>query len=280
MTMKKAIFTIAVFLISFLAFAQDYSFSITKSGEGKQILIFIPGFACSGEVWDETVENLKNNYTCYVLTMAGFSGIAPEDNPSFEHWKKQIAGFIKQEKIEKPILIGHSMGGGLALAIASDFPDLCSKIVVVDALPCLMALTNPNFQSNPDNDCSDVINRITNMNEEQFAQMQKISVAALTSGTSKFEEIMDWGLKSDRKTYAKIFCDFSNTDLRERIKKITASSLILLESQFKNIETAINEQYKNISTAQLKYANKGLHFIMYDDKEWFINQIKDFIEGQ
>ena len=34
---------------SLLIFAQDYPFSVVKSGTGKQAVIFIPGFACSGE---------------------------------------------------------------------------------------------------------------------------------------------------------------------------------------------------------------------------------------
>ena len=117
--------------------------------------------------------------------MAGFSGVAPEDCPSFERWKMQIAKFIKEERIEKPILVGHSMGGGLALAIAAEFPELTGKIVIVDALPCLMALRVPDFKSAPDNDCTDLIDRITAMDEEQFAQMQRMSAATLT--TDSFE---------------------------------------------------------------------------------------------
>lgn len=104
--MRKVFFILLVFLISPLAFAQNYSFSITKSGTGKQTIIFVPGFACSGDVWKETVEELKGDYTCYVLTMAGVSGVAPEKNPSFESWKIQIARFIKEEKIEKPVSFG------------------------------------------------------------------------------------------------------------------------------------------------------------------------------
>ncbi len=276
--MKKVFFVIVVVLASSLVHAQDYSFSAIKSGTGKQAIVFIPGFACSGDVWKETVEALKKDYTCYVLTMAGFAGVSPEKNPSFESWKMQIARFIKEKNIEKPILIGHSMGGGLALAIASDFPYLAGKIVVVDALPCLMALTNPEFKSFPDKDCSEMINRISAMNEEEFARMQRMSAASLTTDSSKFDEIVNWGLKSDRETFAKMYCDFSNTDLRERIKSITVPSLILLEPHFKNIEAVIKEQYKKLSTVQFAYANKGLHFVMFDDKEWFMNQISEFIK--
>lgn len=276
--MKKLTITLVLLMLCFFSFGQGYPFSVTKSGTGKQTILFIPGFASSGDVWNETVEILKNNYTCYVMTMAGFAGVQPQPDPSFENWKTHIARYIEDEKLEKPIIIGHSMGGGLALAIASDYPDLISKIIVVDALPCLPALTNPDFESNPNNDCSNMISQITTMDNEQFTQMQKMSVASLTIDSSKFDEIVHWGLKSDRETFAKVFCDFLNTDLRVKIKSITIPSLILLEPHFKNIETTINDQYKNLSNTHLKYATKGLHFIMYDDKDWYLEQLNEFVK--
>lgn len=278
--MKKTIVTTLVLLLSFFATAQEYPFSITKSGTGKQTLLFIPGFASSGAVWNETVAALNKDYTCVVLTMPGFAGVAPEQNPTFENWKAQIVRYIKNEKIEKPIVIGHSMGGALALAIAADFPDLTRKIVVVDALPCLMALTNPNFQANPNNDCTAMVQQLTSMTNEQFIQMQQVSIASLTAETSKFDEIVNWGVTSDRETFAKIFCDFSNTDLRERIKNIKVPTLLLLEPYFKNITSAIQEQYRNLPHAQLRYATKGLHFVMYDDRDWYLKQLTDFSKEQ
>lgn len=275
--MRRLFLTVVFFVISILTFAGDYSFSVAKSGKGTQAIIFIPGFACSGDVWRETVAMLEDNYTCYVLTMPGFAGVIPEEEPSFEKWKCGIIQFIEDEKIKNPILVGHSMGGGLVLAIASNVPELPKKLIIVDALPCLMALSNPDFKSAPDNDCHDMIERITSMDEMKFAQMQRMSVASLTADSSRFEEIVNWGLMSDRKTYAKLYCEFANTDLRERLKNIKVPSLVLLEPNFKNIESAVREQYKRLTTVQLKYANKGLHFIMFDDKEWFLNQISEFI---
>ncbi|MDR0537375.1 MAG: alpha/beta hydrolase [Tannerellaceae bacterium] len=278
--MKRIVITLVTCLFLISLSAQEYPFSVTKTGSGKQALIFIPGFACSGEVWSETISELKEYYTCYALTMPGFSGTEPQPNPTFNDWKTQIAQFITTEQIQSPILIGHSMGGGLALAIASEYRDILKKLIIVDALPCLMALTNPGFKHNPNNDCTNIINRITAMNDEQFIQMQRISVATLCTEASKHEEIINWGLKSDRQTYAQIYCDYSNTDLREQLKTITIPTLILLEPQFKPIESVINDQYKNLPSAQIKYANKGLHFIMFDDKEWFINQVKNYLGNQ
>jgi pimeloyl-ACP methyl ester carboxylesterase len=167
----------------------------------------------------------------------------------------------------------------LALALAADYPDLIGKIVVVDALPCLAALNNVSFKSKENNDCSPMVAQMTAMNETQFYEMQKQAMPRLLQDASKLEMVIDWSVKSDRKTFAQMYCDFFNTDLRERISTVKCPSLILLESNFINLKPAIEEQYKNLKTANFQYANKGLHFIMYDDKDWYLMQLNNFIKS-
>ena len=48
---------------------------------------------------------------------------------------------------------------------------------------------------------------------------------------------------------------------------------------FINLKPAIEEQYKNLKTANFQYANKGLHFIMYDDKDRYLVQLNNFIKS-
>ena len=281
--MKKYIILIIAFLFSALClnvFAQtkSYPFEVLKTGKGKQSIIFIPGFASSGDVWNETKVNFEKDFTCYTLTMAGFAGAKPQPNATFKNWENEIANYIKANKIEKPIVIGHSMGGGLALAIAADYPELISKIVVVDALPCLNALMDPSFKSKENNDCTSMVNQMTAMSDTQFYDMQKKTMPRLLEDASKLDMVVDWSVKSDRKTFAEMYCDFSNTDLRDKISTIKCPSLILLESYFVNLKPAIESQYKNLKTANFQYANKGLHFIMYDDAAWYLTQLNNFIK--
>lgn len=280
--MNKIKFLIIIFLFAALCvniFGQTkpYPFEIKITGQGKQSIIFIPGFASSGEVWNETKSIYEKDFTCYTLTMAGFAEVKAQPNATFTNWENKIANYIKENKIEKPIVIGHSMGGGLALALASDYPELIEKIIVVDALPCLAALMNPAFKTEEKPDCSAMINQMTSATDEQFYQMQKMSISRLVADISKQELVVGWSVKSDRRTFAEMYCDFSNTDLREKIKTIKCPSLILLETYFKNIKPAIEQQYKNLGNANLQYSNKGLHFIMYDDKEWYLKQLNNFI---
>ncbi|WP_278352453.1 alpha/beta fold hydrolase [Chryseobacterium gleum] len=283
--MKKFTFLLIIMLF-FLAvcniFGQQtaYPFEVKKSGKGNQSLIFIPGFASSGDVWSETAAKFENNFTCYTLTMAGFAGTKPQAEASFKDWENGIAAYIRNNKIDKPVIIGHSMGGGLALAIAADYPELAGKIIIVDALPCLAAMSDPNFTSKENNDCSSTITQLTAMNDEQFRKMQAQAIPRLLADPSMQETVIGWSVKSDRKTFAKMYCDFFNTDLREKIKNIQCPSLILLESFFVNLKPTIESQYRNLKNANMQYASKGLHFIMYDDKDWYLNQLTNFLSSK
>ncbi|CAN1557372.1 MhpC Predicted hydrolases or acyltransferases (alpha/beta hydrolase superfamily) [Flavobacteriaceae bacterium] len=282
--MKKYIFLVITLLFSALClnvFGQTklYPFEVAKTGKGKQAIIFLPGFASSGDVWNETRSNFEKEFTCYTFTMAGFAGVKPQPNASFKNWETEIVNYIIANKIEKPIIIGHSMGGGLALAIASDYPELISKIVVVDALPCLAALRDPSFKSLDNNDCSSMVNQMTAMSEDEFLQMQKRNMAMLLADVSKQEEAISWSMKSDRKTFGEMYCDFSNTDLRDKIVAIKCPSLVLLEFGFSNYKVPVEAQFKNLKTASFQYSNKGLHFIMYDDAAWYLAQLNNFIKS-
>ncbi len=257
---------------------KQFPFEVLKTGSGNQSVIFIPGFASSGDVWNETRATFENKFTCYTLTMAGFAGRKPQPNASFENWKNGIANYIKDSNIEKPILVGHSMGGALALAIAADYPDLISKIIVVDALPCLAAMTDPTFKSKINNDCSSTVNQMTGMSNDQFYEMQKKTMPSLLADTSKLDMVVDWSVKSDRNTFGQMYCDFFNIDLREKVSQIKCPALILLESYFINLKPAIEGQYKKLKTANFQYATSGLHFIMYDDTAWYLGQLSTFLK--
>lgn len=102
-------------------------------------------------------------------------------------------------------------------------------------------------------------------------------MAQLVTDTTKIAMLAGWSLKSDRYTFAALYCDFINTDLRERIATVQCPALVLLEPSFEQIKPAINEQFSKMKTADIRYATKGLHFIMYDDKDWFEKQLNSFI---
>lgn len=278
MNMYKSILSIFLIVFNFqFVLGNDFPFEYEKTGSGKQTIIFVPGFACSGEIWKDAKSKFEKQYTVYTLTMSGFAGVKPKENISFKYWEKGIADFIISSQIDRPIIIGHSMGGSLALAIAADFPKLIGGAVVVDALPCLSALMNPSFKSAINNDCSAIIKQMTDLNDNQFKEMQQNTLRYMASDTILVNKLVTWSVTSDRRTFGEMYCDFSNTDLRDALKNIQCPVLILLEPQFQSLKSQIDDQYKNLSKANIKFANKGFHFIMIDDKDWFLKELADFL---
>ncbi len=271
---------LAFFLLCLNVFAQTPAqpFKVEVSGHGRQAIVFIPGFACSGDVWKDTRAGYESKYTCFTFTMAGFAGVQAQPAASFRSWVAAIAGYLQKQHIEKPVIIGHSMGGAIALALAADYPNLVSKIIVVDALPCLSALMNPSFKVKENNDCSAGVSQMTAMNDEQFTRMQQMAMRRLIADTTKINQAVTWSVQSDRTTFGQMYCDFLNTDLRDKLAAIQCPALIMLEAGFVNYKTAIEAQYKELKTAKLAYAGKGLHFIMYDDTAWYKEQLTAFIK--
>jgi pimeloyl-ACP methyl ester carboxylesterase len=273
--MKKIILSLT-FLIAGItqSFSQtSYPFQVRISGEGKTPVILIPGFSCSGEVWNETLKLLEPKYKCYTLTFDGFAGVKADTAPSVKNWINSIARYIENEKLGKTIIIGHSIGGVIAEWLAADYPNLISRIVVVDAVPCLFALSDSNYKAYPNPDCSFMVKYYKSFDSAQFRLFEQMNTTSLVKDTNKLKIIVQWGVKSDRNTLGQIFCQFRNVDVREKVSQITCPALILLEPSFKG-DAGATKQYAKLKTAHLEYATKGLHFIMYDDKDWYMDELK------
>jgi len=276
----RKIIPFLIFLVAWstVSFSQTrYPFQVRISGEGKTPVILIPGFSCSGDVWNETLKVLEPKYKCYTLTLNGFAGAKADTAPSVKNWISSIAKYIENEKLGKTIIIGHSIGGVMAEWFAADYPNSISKIVVVDALPCLFALSDSTYKPYPHPDCSFMAKYYKMLDSVQFRASQTMSMSGMVQDTSKIKMIVQWAVNSDRNTLGQVFCQFRNVDLREKISQITCPALILLEPSFKD-NTGVIKQYASLKTAKLEYATKGLHFIMYDDKDWYLDEVKKFLQ--
>ena len=201
---------------------------VKESGNGSKSLVMIPGFACSGDVWDETASLLSNEYHCLQLTLPGFAGATALETPSFRNMEEQIVAEIRHRNLNHVSLIGHSMGGGLAMAIAAHYPEIVDRVFIIDALPCLSALYNSAFKADPQKDYTVAIEKMMQMDDARYQQMTQIGAATQTLSIDKIPTINSWASKTDRRTYFSMYYDYTNTDLRQDLSNIKAPMLVLL----------------------------------------------------
>jgi pimeloyl-ACP methyl ester carboxylesterase len=110
---------------------------VERHGDQGRPVILIPGLEGGPWVWERTIEALQKDHVVYAVTLAGFDGVpAPAGGGSlFDRADASLKQLIEQRKIDKPVLVGHSLGGTLALRFAGEHPQMISGVVAVDGLP-------------------------------------------------------------------------------------------------------------------------------------------------
>lgn len=95
-----------------------------KGGTGTQTIIFLHGFPEDGSIFDEQAAFLSNHYQILVPDLPGAGKSSFNDQlRSVEDFAKAIVALAQYERLENIVVLGHSMGGYMALAIEEIFPD-------------------------------------------------------------------------------------------------------------------------------------------------------------
>ncbi len=116
-------------------FASD-RITVTVEGNGRDVIL-IPGLTSSREVWRGTV-NAVPGYRYHLVQVNGFAGAKAGANargPVLAPVANEIVRYIKEKGLKAPAIVGHSMGGTIAMTIAADQPALAGRVMVVDMLP-------------------------------------------------------------------------------------------------------------------------------------------------
>ena len=276
--MKKLKITITLLLFAGLSLANNPAIQIEKSGQGEPI-VFLPGFTTPGSVWDNTIENLNGDYTAYKISYAGFNGIAPIDTPWYATVKNAINNWLEEQNLTDVTIIGHSMGGTLAIDLAAESSQRIKGIVLVDAIPCMREVMMPNVPAEHITYDNPYNNQLLNMNEDEFRKSATMICQNMTMDSSKIEQLISWSMNADRKTYVYGYTDLLKLDQRSVLSKINTHVLIL-GAGFPSVElvnTTYQNQFANLSSKTIRISAESKHFIMFDQPEWFYENINSFL---
>ncbi|MDR2065940.1 MAG: alpha/beta fold hydrolase [Prevotellaceae bacterium] len=101
---------------------------------GNSIIILHGLYGCSDN-WASVAKSLSQTNRVFAADLRNH-GRSPHSNEhSYEAMCNDLIEFIKYHKIDKPAIIGHSMGGRCAALFAKQFPDSLSKIIIADISP-------------------------------------------------------------------------------------------------------------------------------------------------
>lgn len=268
---------------------QAPDFRVAVTGEGDP-LILIPGLSCDGEVWAATVAVLSKNYTCHVLTLPGFAGVSPVnlDQGFLPKIEAQIVRYIQQKLTQKPVIVGHSLGGFLALSMAVHHQEMLRKIVIVDSYAFLPAAYQPQLTEKtaiPHAEAMKTMMLATS--DSLFRQQQLMTMGSMVTDPHLAAKAVEWSLASHRPSVAQAMYDLMTTDLRPQVKAVKIPVLIFgswmggkdYGITKERVSSLFQLQYGAMPGVQIKIAETAKHFIMWDETEWFHTHLLTFLNN-
>ena len=274
-----------ILIVASLALAAGPPFRVAVSGGGPPMLL-IPGLNASGEVWNGVVSHFKDRYTCHVLTLPGFAGQPPLATPSLATVRDAILTYIDEHRLERPVVIGHSLGAFLAFSIASAAPKKVGPVIAMDGVPFLPALMDSSATVDSVRaQAESMYKAMENASPAQREQSSALSLTSMISDPAHVATAQRWAAASDPRTTALSMKELLTTDLRSEVVRIETPVLLLVAggpfaaspTALSAVEEAYERQISEISRHQTVVARNSRHFIMLDDPSFLLATMEEFL---
>jgi len=258
---------------------------ISRSGEGRPVLM-IPGLNSPASVWTETCAQLQPGVRCLMVQLPGFAGSPALSKPEdfLQQMKGQLQALLQQEAPQGATVVGHSLGGVLGLMLAADKQGKTVKqLVVVDSLPFLPGIQNPAATVEQVKPMAEGMRQgMRNAPTEGLRAQLTPMMAGMTRQSERIEDLVQWGLNSDRHTTAQAMYELWTTDLRPLLPQIQVPTTVLgawaayerMGSTQASTRAIFERQYADLKGLNLQMSDKGYHFLMWDDPSLVVGAIK------
>jgi pimeloyl-ACP methyl ester carboxylesterase len=244
------------------------AFSVEVRGHGRPVIL-IPGLGCPSSVWDGMVAHL-HGYETHQLTLAGFAGQPRISTPLSKTTVDELARYIRDRHLQSPVIVGHSLGGTIAYALAAREPMLVGPTIVVDAgAPAATADADTKAAAAQSRDMW------AEASDERFAQQVKDIFGQMSAKPERLQPVLAEVVKSDRRAIGDAIYEHSTTNVRSELGNIRAPVLLVLADGAQKDD--FRQQAVGVRNREVVVVRNTGHFVMIDDPEGFFAAVDGFL---
>lgn len=107
--------------------------SYLTAGEEGPAIVFLHGWGAFKELWWSTLRDLGRDYRCFAIDMPGHGESRIGQADQIERIATLVADFCADLGLTSIILVGHSMGGSVAVELTLHYPHLVQRLALIDA---------------------------------------------------------------------------------------------------------------------------------------------------
>lgn len=275
------------------AFQSDRIHVRVDGAEGAPDVVLIPGLSSSPAIWQQTVDRLAATHRIHRIHVQGFAGAPAKGNaqegdtpsPLIAPVAEDIARYIRENGLNKPAVIGHSLGGTLGMMVAARHPDQVGKLMVVDMVPFVGAMFGaPGATVETVTPVADQMWALQkNMPAEAYQAAATQTINGMINATERREEALSHMRASDQAVSAAAYRELMLTDLRAELPNITAPTTVLYVkfNDARMTDEVTDLIYRTSFASQpaitLKRIDDSAHFIMFDQPEVFAAEVDAFL---
>ena len=246
-----------------------------RTGGNKPALVLAHGSSDDGLCWTNLAKEFQNDFDIIMFDARGHGLSDPptaSDPPDVQ--VEDLAGLIKELKLNKPILMGHSMGSASVAHFAAKYPDVPRAVILED--PGLVRPATPPTpnQSTPESRRANVLTR-NNTSEEAL-------VEGCMKNSPKWgrSECEFWAPSKRRHHPNTALIDNSRRPaMRDLLPRITASTLILKADADEALKKQ-NEQVAGLlKSGKIVHIKGAGHNVRREGKDETIRVMKAFLTG-
>jgi pimeloyl-ACP methyl ester carboxylesterase len=167
-------------------------FTVTLEGQGKPVIL-IPGLMSDQRVWRALSAELSAKYQLHLINIAGFADTPAIAKPSLYAVKQQLQAYIEENQLDKPAIIGHSLGGFIAFWLASNTPDSIGAVISVDGLPFIGPIFTQSNESTVESLAAQAIQMkgmYQGMTQQQLSMQSRYGLSRQATSTEAQNAVM------------------------------------------------------------------------------------------
>lgn len=258
-------------------------------GSGPDVVL-IPGLSSSPEVWRSTIAAVPG-YRYHLVQVKGFAGVAPGANasgPVLVPVADEIARYIREQHLNQPAVIGHSMGGSIAMRVATQNPDIVGKLMVVDMMPFLgMMFAGPTATPQSVEPLAAQMRRgMADAAPETYRAQATGAVTAMVRNDEMRPRAVADSVASNQAVAGQAMYDLITTNLIPDLPRFTKPFTVLwvvpagVPVTQEQLAVGYRAAYAGAPQAVVTYIPDSAHFIMWDNPTRFQSELRTFLTPQ
>ena len=269
------------------AFKSD-RIQVTTVGRGPDVIL-IPGLSSSPDrAWASTVAAMPG-YRYHLVQVKGFAGVPAEANgqgPVAAPVAAEIARYVREAKLRRPAVVGHSMGGTIGMMMAARHPGSVGRLMVVDMTPFMGPFFGqPNGTVETLRPIAEQIrSAMSGPPSPQGEAMLTQTINGMVNTPAARGPILADSKASDRAATANSYYELATTDLRPELAKIAVPTTVLFVRPAQvpitdaQMEATYRQLYAGLPGVKLVRVPDSAHFIQVDAPERFRSELRAFLK--